>query len=114
MTVRDRLPPFVLEVVDDRRALRGLVAACLALGAAGLDPHVLDPGNPHMEALLRSTPSIRDVLTVFALVQAGLLLLGGAVADIWRSERLLRVALVGLAIASVGAVVLPSGAGLFA
>jgi len=91
-----------------------LVASCLALAAAGLDPHVLDPGSVRVRAALAEAPSLEGALTIAALVQAGFLLIGGAVADIWRSQRLLLVALVGLAVASAGATLMPEGPGLVA
>ncbi len=114
----EQLPSFVRDVFADRRALLGLLASCLALGAAGLDPHVLDPGNARMREALAGAPALAPTLatalTVAALVQAGFLLAGGAIADIWRSQRLLRGALVGLAVASLGATLMPTGPGLLA
>jgi len=110
----NRLPRFILDVFADRRASLGLLASCLALLAAGLDPHVLDAGTVRGRAILAEAPSLELLFTVAALTQAGFLLVGGAVADIWRSERLLRWALIGLAVASAGATVLPQGPGLVA
>jgi MFS family permease len=115
---RVRLPPFLVDaladVTRDRNALLGLVAACIALAAAGLDPHVLDPGQARMRAALGETPSLEMALTIAGLVQAAFLLLGGAVADIWRSRRILVVALLGLVVASAGATLMPDGPGLVA
>jgi MFS family permease len=115
---RARLPSFIVETIggitEDRTALFGLVAASIALAAAGLDPHVLDPGQARMRAALGETPSLEMALTVAALVQAAFLFLGGAVADIWRSRRILIVALLGLVIASAGATLMPDGPGLLA
>ena len=112
--VAERLPPFLHEVIADRRASLALVSACVALAAAGLDPHVLDPGSRRVQTALAQTPTLEVVVAFAALVQAGFVLLGGAVADIWRSRRLLEAALVGLVIASLGAALMPDGPGLVA
>jgi MFS family permease len=115
---RPPLPSFVDEALDgitgDRTALLGLVASCIALAAAGLDPHVLDPGQARMRAALAETPSLETALTIAALVQAAFLLAGGAIADIWRSRRILVVALVGLVVSAAGATLMPTGPGLVA
>ena len=115
---RVHLPSFIADAVRDvaadRTALLGLVAASIALAAAGLDPHVLDPGQTRMRLALGETPSLETALSVAALVQAAFLLVGGAVADIWRSRRILLAALLGLAVASAGATLLPDGPGLVA
>jgi DHA2 family multidrug resistance protein-like MFS transporter len=113
-----RLPSLVGEalgsVTGDRTALLGLVASCVALAAAGLDPHVLDPGQARMRAALAETPSLEIALAIAALVQAAFLLAGGAIADIWRSRRILLAALLGLVVACAGATLMPSGPGLVA
>ena len=105
---------IVAGVTDDRTALLGLAASCIALAAAGLDPHVLDPGQARMRAALAETPSLEIALTIAALVQAAFLLAGGAIADTWRSRRILAAALLGLAVASAGATLMPDGPGLVA
>jgi DHA2 family methylenomycin A resistance protein-like MFS transporter len=111
---RAQLPPFLADFLEDRTALRALAAACLALAAAGLDPHVLDPGSLRGQAILGAVPATEWLFTLATLAQVGLLLLGGAVADTLRSGRLLRAALVALAAASVGAILMPAGPGLLA
>ena len=113
-----RIPPSIAQIVagvtGDRTALLGLVASCVALAAAGLDPHVLDPGQARMRSALAETPSLETALTIAALVQAALLLAGGAIADTWRSRRILIAALLGLVVASAGATLMPNGPGLVA
>ncbi len=113
-----RVPPavgeIVGEVVNDRPALLGLVACCIALAAAGLDPHVLDPGQVRMREALVGNASLESALMIAALAQAAFLLAGGAIADTWRTTRILQAALAGLVIASVGATLMPDGPGLVA
>jgi MFS transporter, DHA2 family, multidrug resistance protein len=108
----ERLPSFVTDLFADRRALMALIASCVALGAAGLDPHVLDPGGRRVTEALAAEKSVEYYVALGALLQAGFVLAGGAVADIWRSRRLLQVALGGLVIAAIGATLFPEGQGL--
>jgi MFS family permease len=109
---RPALPPIIAEVVDDRAARAALLAACLTIAAAGLDPHILDPGARRIREALAADPSLESLLIASAVIQAGFLLLGGALADIWRSTRIVRVALVGLMIASAGVTLVPNGGGM--
>lgn len=111
-TLMERLPPFVTDLFTDRRALMALIASCVALGAAGLDPHVLDPGGRRVSEAIAADPSVEILVAIAALIQAGFVLIGGAVADLWRSRRLLQVALAMLVVASVGATIFPDGPGL--
>lgn len=113
-TLMERLPPFVTDLFTDRRALMALIASCVALAAAGLDPHVLDPGGRRVTEAIAADRSIELLVTAAALVQAGFVLIGGAVADLWRSRRLLQVALGMLVVAALGATVFPDGPGLIA
>lgn len=109
---RRQLPAFIADVLADRAALATLGAACLAIAAAGLDPHILDPNSVRSKAALAASPESSWFLTATAIIQASLILIGGAVADIWRSVRLLRVALAGLVVTSIGAALVPHGWGL--
>ena len=109
-----RVPGIVADLLADRAALATLGAACLTIAAAGLDPHVLDPNGVRFKDLVASDTGLTTLLSIAAIVQAGFILVGGAMADLWRSVRLLRVALIGLVIASIGATVLPDGPGLLA
>lgn len=107
----ERLPPFVTDLFTDRLALMALLASCVALAAAGLDPHVLDPGGRRMTETLTADRNVGNLVPLAALLQAAFVLVGGAVADIWRSRRLLQVALGGLVVASIGATIFPDGQG---
>jgi MFS family permease len=106
---RRRLPTFITDLWADPVAFRTLLAACAAIAAVGLDPHILDPGMPAMRSALKQDESLRSLLMVAAVVQAGFVLLGGLVADLLRSERLVRAALLGLAAAAVLAIGLADG-----
>jgi MFS family permease len=112
--VMERLPPFVTDLFTDHKALMALIASCVALAAAGLDPHVLDPGGRRVTEAIAADKSVEMLVAIAALIQAGFVLVGGAVADIWRSRRLLQVALALLVVASVGATLFPDGPGLVA
>ena len=111
-TLMERLPPFVTDLFTDRTALMALLASCVALAAAGLDPHVLDPGARRVQEALQEDLSVEGFVVFAAIVQAGLVLLGGAVADLWRSRRIVQIALAGLVVASLGATLFPDGPGL--
>ena len=111
---RVRMPAFVLEVVEDRAALRTLLACCFVIAAAGLDPHLLDPGMPSVRSALREEPGLQSLLSLTAVIQAGFLLLGGYVADARRSNRIVTFALGGLVVASLMGILMPSGPGLIA
>ena len=104
-----RLPPLITDLLADRTALAALGAACLTIAAAGIDPHVLDPNSVRMKSLMVHNPDLVNLLSLAAIVQAGFILVGGAVADLFRSTRLLRAALLGLVVASVGATIFPNG-----
>lgn len=102
--IRFRLPAFLKELTTDPVAIRTLVAACGAIAAVSLLPHVFDPAMPLTRVAVKRDPDMRSLLTVGMVMQAGWLLLGGATADILRSERLVRVALGGLIVASLVAI----------
>jgi MFS family permease len=112
--VESRLPPFVREVTDDRRGLRTLLVVVVAILAAALDPPLLDPGMPTIRAALRAEPSLQAILSLSTEVQAAFLLIGGVVADRWRTRRTLQLGLAGLVLGCALAVLMPSGPGLLA
>jgi MFS family permease len=108
-----RVPSFLTEVIDDRSARPVLIAAVIALAAVGLDPPILEPSMPSMQAALRSAPELQSLLLVTAVWKAAVALAGGVLADAFRSRRLLQLGLLGLAFASVGAILVPTGPGFF-
>ncbi len=69
---------------------------------------------PSIRAANRSYPEIQSLLLVTALWKAAAVLLGGILADVFRSRRLLQLALLALAAASLGSIVFPTGIGFFA
>jgi len=108
-TAHSRLPAWIREVTDDRRGMRTLVAVSFAILAAGLDPPLLDPGMPSVRAALRAEPGLQSLLSLSTEVQAAFLLLGGVVADRWRTKRTLQLGLGLLIFAEVVAVIGGSG-----
>jgi MFS family permease len=105
---RARLPAFITDLWSDPAAFRALIAACAAIAAVGLDPHIGDPGMPAIRAQIRADEGIRSLLMAGAVAQAGMLLLGGVIADRFRSERLMQAALGALALLSLAAIVVPA------
>ena len=97
-----RMPAFLATVFDDPNGRRVLFAAALAIAAAGLDPPILEPGMPSMQSAIRAEPELRSLLLVTSVWKAAMLLLGGALSDIFRSRRLLEAGLLGLAASSAG------------
>jgi MFS transporter, DHA2 family, multidrug resistance protein len=111
---RPRLPTFLTELTTDPVALRTLVAACAAIAAVSLLPHVFDPAMPLTRVAVKQDPVMRSLLTAWMVMQAGWLLVGGAVADVLRSERLARLALGGLILAALIAILWSTPLGLLA
>lgn len=100
-----RLPAFITDLWLDPVAFRTLIAACAAVAAVGLDPTASwTRACPRSAPRIKQSEEIRSLLMVGAVVQAGLLLLGGFMADRFRSERLMRLALAGLVLSSLLAV----------
>jgi DHA2 family multidrug resistance protein-like MFS transporter len=110
--MRPQLPAFLTDLARDRAALRTLITACLAIGAAGLDPHVLDPGMPSVRAALRTEPELQSLFTLGVVIQGAFLIVGGVAGDLDRRGRVLRLGLGGLIGASLLALLWPSGPGL--
>jgi DHA2 family multidrug resistance protein-like MFS transporter len=103
---RVRLPQFLTDVVGDRAGRPVLFAAFIALAAVGLDPPILEPAMPSMQSAIRSAPDLQSLLLVVAVWKAAAVLIGGVLADVFRSRRLLQLGLLGLVVGSiVGALV---------
>ncbi|MBX3028880.1 MAG: MFS transporter [Chloroflexi bacterium] len=107
-----RIPTFITDVTDDRAGFRTLIAACVAIAAAGLDPKVLDPGMPDVRAALRAAPDLQSLILVGVVIGSALLIVGGVLGDMLRDARLLRTGLVLFVVSSALGVLLPSGPGL--
>ncbi|HEY6608906.1 MAG TPA: MFS transporter [Candidatus Limnocylindria bacterium] len=95
-----RLPDFIAEIVDDRVALRALVASTVALAAAGLNPQVLSPLIIDMQSAIRAQPELLATTTLAGVLGAGMLLIGGLAGDSYRTRRILSWSLVALVITS--------------
>ena len=93
----------------DPAARNGLLVGSVSLFAAALDPKVWGPALPSVQAAIRETPQLEQIVMLGAVGGAALLLLGGAVGD---SSRARPVILWGLAVelvASVAGLLMPSG-----
>ncbi len=75
------IPSFLTDLAAEPRAIRALVAASAAIGAAGLNPTVFSPGYPSVQAALRSEPDVEVLLLLATLIGAGLLFVGGVLSD---------------------------------
>lgn len=111
--VQRSLPAFVRDLLADRAAMRTLLVAAAAIAAAGLDPHILDPGMPAMRSALAADPALQGWFLLAAVLQSGFILLGGFLADTIRSVRLLQLALLGLALTSFAEALTTSDAVLY-
>ena len=94
------LPQVLADVVSDVGARSALIAGSAALFAAGLDPKVLGPAIPSVQAAIRQRPEIETLVLVVAVAWSGMLLLGGAIGDTRRVRPILLGALVAEALAA--------------
>jgi MFS family permease len=81
-----RLPAFIAEVVEDPRARRALIAGSAALFAAGLDPRVWSASLGSVQSAIRIEPELEAIILLAAVVESGLLLVGGAIGDSTRAR----------------------------
>ena len=106
---RVRLPQVVLDVIEDRRKRDVLIAACLALLAAGLYPRTLSPSMPSVQALLRAEPEILSLLVIGAFLSSANSIVGGVASDLWRRTSALVAGLAVLFASEVASIVFSSG-----
>jgi MFS family permease len=66
---------------------------------------------PDAQSALRARPQLEALFLLLALVQAAALLIGGVLGDTLGRRRVLVTSLAALAIAELGAIVLPEGPG---
>ena len=83
---RPPLPPFLADLVADRRAAGALLAGMAALFAAGMDPKVMAPMATTTQAAIRARPEIEGLILLVSVLTAVLLLVGGAVGDTRRAR----------------------------
>ncbi len=106
---RPALPQFIAEVVDDRRAVRALAASTLALLAAGLNPQIYSPFIVDVQSAIRANPDLLALSTLISVLGAGMLLVGGVAADVYRTRRILERGLAALVATSAIALVVGNG-----
>lgn len=94
-----RIPPFIRELGEAPGALPTLIAASLAVAAAGLDPKILSSGMPDAQAALHQRPDLESVFLLLTMIATAFTLLGGLLGDLMRRRRLL---VVGLALMVIG------------
>jgi len=102
---RPPLPTFLTDLDREPGAVATLIAAALALLAAGLAPRIFSPGLVSVQSAVRERPEIETVLMLASVVTAGTLLVGGVLGD---ADGRRRIMLVGL-----GAMVATGLGGLF-
>jgi MFS family permease len=106
---RPPLPTFLTDLGREPGAIQTLVAASLALLAAGLAPRIFSPGLASVQSAVRERPEIETLLLVASIVTAGMLLVGGVLGDADGRRRVMLVALGALAITGVGGLFFPDG-----
>ena len=94
----DRLPSFIRDLDARPGAVRTLIVAAVAAGAAGLNPPVTWPGNPGVQSAIRAQPQINNLVLGVTVVAAGLLFVGGVIVDTNGRRRILLVSLATLTI----------------
>ena len=104
-----RLPQVVLDVVEDRQKRDVLIAACLALLAAGLFPRTLSPSMPNVQSLLRAQPEILSFLVVAAFLSSANSIFGGVASDLWRRPSVLILGITVLIASELTSIVFASG-----
>ena len=97
--VRSKVPATMHALGADRRARTTLIAALLALLAAGIDPPLIDATGDFVQANLRLEPAFQALVTLGVVAGAAVSLSGGAIGDLYGRRRFL---LGGLAVLVVG------------
>jgi MFS family permease len=110
---RPSIPSVLRELVGDLTAdplaFRILIASSAALFAAGLNPHVFAPGLATVQAAVRARPEAETMLMVALIVSAGLLFIGGVLADTVGKRSILTGALAVLAVTALSGLIIASG-----
>jgi MFS family permease len=106
---RPRLPPFLADLVADRRAAGSLLAGMAALFAAGMDPKVMAPMATTTQAAIRARPDIEGQVLLISVLTAVLLLVGGAVGDTRRARPIITGGLAVSFVCAILALLLGSG-----
>jgi hypothetical protein len=88
------LPPFLADLFAEPRQRNALLAATVALFAAGLDPKTMAPTAMSTQAAIRAHPEIEGLVLFVSVTTAILLLVGGAVGDTTRARPIIAGGLV--------------------
>ena len=106
---RPPLPTFLTDLDREPGAVQTLVAASLALLAAGLAPRIFSPGLASVQSAVRERPEIEALLLLASIVTAGMLLVGGVLGDADGRKRVMHVALGGLIVTGLGGLFFADG-----
>jgi MFS family permease len=106
---RPPLPTFLTDLDREPGAVRTLIAASLALVAAGLAPRILSPGLASVQSAVRERPSIEAGLLLVSILSAGMLLVGGVLGDADGRRRVMLIALGGLVATGIGGLFVEEG-----
>jgi DHA2 family multidrug resistance protein-like MFS transporter len=106
---RPAVPEFIAALFAEPAARNGLLAGAAALFAAALDPKVWGPTLPTVQAAIRDRPNLEATALLAMVAGSALLLVGGAVGDTNRARPIIIGGLVVELVASIGAILVPSG-----
>lgn len=104
---RPGVPAVLRDVFEDRTAARTLIVAALSLAAAGLDPHVYNPGLASVQAAIRARPELEQTLMIAAVLGALVMLGGGVLGDTDGRRRIHLAALATLIVTGAAGFFLP-------
>ena len=99
---RPPLPSVIADLLVDRQAASALLAAGVALFAAGMDPKVMAPMATTTQAAVRLQPELEGLILLVSVITATFVLVGGAVGDLSRARPII---VGGLAVSLVAAIV---------
>ncbi len=111
--VRAKVPASMVALAADRHARTTLIAALLALLAAGIDPPLIDATGDFVQANLRLYPAFQALVTLGVVAGAAITLSGGAVGDLYGRRRFLLGGLAVLALGDAIGAVVPGDPALF-
>ncbi|HEX6868396.1 MAG TPA: MFS transporter [Candidatus Limnocylindrales bacterium] len=106
---RPPIPTFLTDLDREPGAVATLIAASLALLAAGLAPRIFSPGLASVQSAVRERPGIEALLMLASIVTAGMLLLGGVLGDADGRRRVMLIALGGLVATAIGGLLFNDG-----
>lgn len=106
---RPTVPAVLRDLYRDPRDLRTLLIAALALAAAGLDPHVYNPGLVSVQNAVRARPELEQLLLVGSVIGALLLLVGGVLGDTDGRRRIMTISLGALVVTALTGLLVADG-----